>query len=428
MNNPTVKVNKVTSKLPRLSNLELIQMVLAFIVIANLNYGIFTYSMSYVPNYIRWGLFVVWFGLALTSNKKFAQTIVVQCWPLLFFYFYILVMSFFTEKDMGAYIKSISYLIMVYSIFLYYIGYKYRKFQKVLVTFLFFDGVFIAINTYIKLQMNPLLARYLSTSTETMESLLGTGAFHGVGNYAFFYALVSIILLFGFLFLNYRKRRPIVAILIIAFTALLIKASFTIAILFTFIFLILLVIRRYTNKYTFLAIAILVIITFLISQGLLASMFSRLADIRNISYDVSARFTEISNFLSGNNVSGTDLNTRQGLYLQSIYAFANNIMMGTSVTDSNVYSAGGHSAWLDLLAQFGLFSLPFFYFLFKAYKYCIKRVPQNFVPFVSVYWLYFICLGFINTLLFSNIYTIWFLFLPVVISTFFKASETSPSV
>lgn len=426
--NPTgsrIKVNKASSNSTRTSILVLIQMVLAFITIAFLNFGIFTYAMPYVPNFIRWGLFMAWFGLSLIMNKKFVKTFFIQCWPLLLFYFYILFISFFIEEDLDVYLKSISYLIMVYSIFLYYFSGKHRRFQKILSVFLFVDCVFLAINTYIHLQINPMLARYLSTSIEVRERLLGMETFFGVGGYGYFYALVSIILLLGFLFLNYRKRKLLIVLLIFAFTTLLIQASFTIAILYAFILLTLLVILRYTNKYTFVAIALLGLMTILIFQGMVASMFSQLADIDGISYEVSVRFAELAYFFSGNDISGTDLNSRQNLYLQSVNAFANNILTGTVLTNSNTYRAGGHSAWLDLLAQFGLFSIPFFIFLFKAYKYCRNRIPINFRTFFNVYWLYYICLGFTNTLLFANIYTIWFLFLPIVISSFFEISENS---
>ena len=56
--------------------------------------------------------------------------------------------------------------------------------------------------------MNPLIARYLATGagTEARERLLGTATFYGVGGYGYFYSLVSIILLLGFLFLNYQKK------------------------------------------------------------------------------------------------------------------------------------------------------------------------------------------------------------------------------
>jgi len=409
----------------RLNILRLTKMALAFTVIAWLNWGTFTYVMPYVPNYIRWGLFLVWFVLALTSNKKFAKAYFVQCWPLLLFYFYMILISFFIEKNISVYIKSISYLIMVYSIFLYYYDERYKKFQKFLCIFLFLDIVVVAINTYIQLQINPMVARYLSTGIETRERLLSAETFYGVGSYGYFYAMVSIILLLGFLFLNYRKKKFLALLLIFAFTVLLIKASFTIAILSTFSFFILLVVIRYTNKYIFIVITMLGITILLMFPGILTSIFGQLADIGGIPYEVSVRFDELALFLSGYDISGTDVNARLNRYLQSIDAFANNITIGAVAINSNIYKAGGHSAWLDLLANFGLFSIPFFVFLFKAYEYCKNKIPKKFKPFYKVYWLYYIYLGFVNTLLFSSIYTVWFLFLPLFISSFFEIEKSN---
>ena len=404
-------------------------MVLTFFIIAFLNYGIFAFATPYVPYKIRLGLSLVWFVLALTVNKKFVKTFCIQCWPLLFFYFYVIVISLFVKKNLWSwpYVGSseLPSLLMIYSIFLYYFDEKYRKFQKFLSVFLFLDCVVVGINTYIHLQMNPLIARYLSAApgTEIREKLLGTATFYGVGGYQYFYSLVSIILLLGFLFLNYRKKKYLVLLLIFAFTALLIQASYMIAIALTFVFLVFLVIMRYTNKYTFIAIILLGAITLLIFQGTFASMLERLADIEGIPQLVSSKLNELALFFSGSDVSGTDLNARQSLYSQSIDAFANNVLNGTVLTNSNVYSAGNHSAWLDLLANFGMFSIPFFIFWFRAYKYCKNKIPLTFRPFVTVYWLYYVCLGFVNNLFFANIYTTWLLFLPLFISSFFKTDE-----
>ena len=412
---------EASSNSVELNILGLIHMAFAFIVISWLNLGTFTYVMPYMANYIRWGFYFAWFGLALTRNEKFVKNFFDQCWPLLSFYCYLFLLSLVVEKNLEVYIKSISYLIMVYSIFLYYFDERYRKFQKILVVFLFLDIVVVGINTFIHLQLNPQIARYLATGKET----LGTGTFCGIGSYGYFYSLVSIILLLGFLFLNYSKKKFLVLLLIIAFSGLLIQAAFTIAILFMFGFFALLIIIRYTDKYTFIAVALalLGIIILLTFQGTFALIFEQLSDIESIPHVVSVRFKELALFFSGNNIIGTDVNVRFSLYLQSMNTFINNILTGTVLTNTNMYSAGGHSAWLDLLANFGILSIPFFIFLFRAYKYCINRIPLIFRPFVKVYWLYFICLGFVNTLLFANICNIWFLFLPLFISSFFKISE-----
>ena len=68
------KFKKTASDNTGLNILRFIQMMLTFIIIAFLNYGIFAYATPYVPNKIRWGLSLAWFGLALTVNKKFVKT------------------------------------------------------------------------------------------------------------------------------------------------------------------------------------------------------------------------------------------------------------------------------------------------------------------------------------------------------------------
>jgi hypothetical protein len=171
----------------------------------------------------------------------------------------------------------------------------------------------------------------------------------------------------------------------------------------------------------------LVIILFLIflNMDYFASILTLFAEIQVIPYEVSVRLIELSDLFSGYDIFGTDLYSRQSLYLQSLDAFLNHVFIGTLSYDNNIYAAGGHSAWLDLLATFGLCSTPFFIFLYKAYKYCIKGVPVAFRTFVNVYWLYFVSLGFINTLLFTPIFTVWFLFLPVFINECFNEENTN---
>lgn len=389
--------------------------MLGIIVVAWMNNGLFTFATPYVPNVVRYGVYFAWLGLALVSSHRYVARLISQTWSLLLFFFYIVLVSFLVGADLETYIKNIAYLIMVYSIFLYYFDDRYSQIQKLFCGFLILDFIVVGVNTYIKLQANPLLVRYLATSADTRKMLLGSEAFLGVGSYSYFYALVVIILLLGFLFFNQRRKKIFNLATAMAALFLLIQAKYTIAILFTLIFLALIIILRYTSKYTTTAIVILGIISLLIFQGAFANMFGQLANINGLPYEISVRFVEISHFLSGQDLSGTDLFARKNLYLQSIDAFTHNIFGGTVLSSSGVYRSGGHSAWLDLLANFGLFAIPFFVFLYKNYKYIRKRIPSKFCTFVKIYWLYFISLGFINTVLFAPIYIMWFLFIPFFI-------------
>ncbi len=221
-----------------------------------------------------------------------------------------------------------------------------------------------------------------------------------------------------FWFMNDRKRNILYLIVIFFGIILLIKGSFAISILFAMIFVLILIVSKYKEKYKFIILLpfLLIILIFLL-QPIMGIMFNKLSDIKELPREVSAKFDEIAYSLNTDNLHGTDMYNRINIYLQSIDAFANNIITGTILSGRNKYSSGEHSAWFDLLANFGLLSIPFFIFLYKVFKYTRRRIPKNYIPFYNVYWLYYIILGFINTLFFSSIFTTWFIFLPFVINS-----------
>jgi len=392
---------------------------IAIVVIAWMNNGIFTYLLPYFPNYMRWGLFLIWFSLALITSRKYFETFLNQAWPLLLFYFYVLFVSLFANS-VGVYAKSISYLIIVYSIFLYYFD---KKLQKYLIGFITIDCIIIGINTYLNLKSNPMIVRYLSTGTEVRARLLGDSIFQCVGNYGYFYSLVSIILLLTFLTFYLGYKRILSISILLAFVFLLIKASYTMAILLAFIFIFITLVAKF-NKYKTVAVILLTIFSLFIFHKSIGGVFEYLADNKSLPKVVSVRFDEVGLLLKGSDLEGTDLMSRQNLYSVSFKSFLNNIFTGV-INSNKEYGVGGHSAWLDLIATFGLFSILFFMFLYKAYKFCIKRLPRNFLPFVKIYWVYYITLGLLNTVLFPNMFTIWFLYLPLLINYYFN-KKTEP--
>lgn len=394
--------------------------ILAIIVIAWLNNGIFTYAMPVIPNYIRYAFYFAWLGLALISNKKFISIIITQSWPILLFFVYMIYISFFAETSITGNIMSIMYLIMVYTIFLYYFNNRYELITKILCGFIMADFLIIGINTYFQLQTNPAIARYLATGGGYREIISGEVLYFGIGSYGYFYSLVGIVLLLSFLFLYQRNYRLFLLILLVLALTLIIEASFVIAIIFAFAFIILQIILRYSYNNNFVYIAILSILLIIILQMDIAITVKQISNIDRLPHVVSEKLYDISVYLSYEDFADTQVEGRSRRYFQSIEAFTNNVLTGTVASYDNKYSSGGHSAWFDLLANFGLFATPFFVFLYKSYKYIEKRVPTKFKSFVKVYWLYFVCVGVVNTLLFAPIYITWFLFLPLFIVVFFK--------
>lgn len=404
--------------------LKMSHKLLALIVVAWMSNGIFTYAMPFVPNFIRYGIFALWLGLAIFNRKRFLDKLIIETYPLLFFLFYLSLISLFVSyPSISIYKSSILYLLMIYSIFLYYFEDKYATFQKVLTGFLFVEFIFIGINTYLKLKEDPMIARYLATGFESAAQLTTIDNLKGLGGYSYFYALVPIILLSVYLLLNYSRKKLVFFTLAILLTTLLIDASYTTAILFTFVFILILLLNRIIKNHRFIVFFIIAGVIFILTQGVLSPLLINLATMSWMPEVVSIRLFELNSLFLNDVSSQSDLHGRLTRYLSSLEAFRHNFLTGISVNPINTYKSGEHSAWLDTLAYFGLFAILMFCFFVKAYKYTKNRLPSKVRGFYNIYWLYFVCLGFVNTLFFANIFTIWLLFLPIVLVIFFKESS-----
>ncbi|QEL88546.1 hypothetical protein [Bacillus mycoides] len=391
-----------------------VHIFLALFVVSWMNSGIFSYVSPYVPGIMRWFIFIVWFGFALLSSKKYTRLLFNHIWPLLILCIYITILSMCTSQpNLDIYLRGIQYLMVVYSIFLYYFRRSYLKTQKLLILYLIVETVYLTCNTYLKVQDNPLLPRMLAAGNEVMP---------GVGSYGFFYGLVPVILLFTYLFLNFNKNKIFHLIALVFLFVILVKAAFTIAILFTIALSFLIIAIKFTKGNPYWITFIFILIAIFVFDGGLTWILYQLVSL-NLPDVVQHRLYEMLDLLSGTGLSaGSDLGSRKELYSMSIDAFLNNIVTGTSFSSTVGYKIGGHSSWLDLLALLGLASMLLVVFLFKSYRYCKINLPKSFRAFVNIYWLYFICLGFINTLMFANIFTIWFLFIPIFIRRFYDSN------
>ena len=418
----------MSESLTRTNKYDLLLMPMALFIILWLNYGCFTAVMPVIPSPARWMIYLSWLLFACLCNAKFLRRFIIMLSPLLAFYVIILIGYLNARDGNRLYLNNIAYLIMVYSIFLYYHDERYLKFQRFMAVILILDYIAVGINTYIQLGINPLVARYLSTTPDLEQTLLNNQSITAIGNYGYFYSLAALILLLCFAFINFHKNKMIAALLIAGFTMLLIKASFTIAIIVTFLFLIILFISSIKTRVSKLFCILIIFIVFLVFIGYVSAFFEYLSKISWISKEVAVRFDELSQFFSGNDIGQTDLYSRQQLFLISWNTFLNNPLVGIFGSDMGGYSVvGGHSSWMDMLAAWGLGCLPFFIFLFNAYRYAVNSVQKKFKTIINVYWLYFIVLGVINTLLISDIYVMWFLFLPFMLSALSTPQEINLS-
>ena len=391
---------------------------LALFVLAWMSSGVISYVLPMIPNYVRYFLFAIWFLLAVSSEEHFLVHYLKGAWPLLVFVGYVQILSISTTDSYlrlcGA---AFTYLAIIYALFIYYFEPKQRAFRLVMVGFLALETLFVAINTYVSLTLDPMISRYLAQGIDAAREQSSLGRFEGIGGYGFFYGLVSIILFLLYVSLNGGSHKLVWLIAVFGLTAVLIKASFTISIIFTLGFAIVLLLRRVTKGAGFAFLVIYVALLAVSAKDFVALGLGNLSRTGGMSDAVGTRLQELSGFLLQGVQQGTDLEFRLAFYASSVDAFLQNWVGGLVQSPTLGSTVGGHSAWLDLLGYFGLSSLLLVYFLIKVYKYTGARIPDSFKGYYRVYWLYFSLLGFVNTLSLSGMFTVWFLFLPMAIVT-----------
>lgn len=396
---------------------ETVCMVMALFIIFWLNQGIFTYIQPYLPRGLEWGIYLVWLSFLLLFNRKYRKIFFTNLILLIAFYFIILLFVLIRPGYTNPDINKFAYLIMVYSMFLYYWRDRHINFQKIVVIGLLFDYVFVGINTFIQLNLNPNISRILSTSSEIQEAALGGQTYYAIGSYGYFYALVPLIIFLTFSFLNSRKYRLESLALIIGFLVLLTRAAFTTIIIAILILLTILIVFNIKKLYIKLLVFLSGLTLIAIFVNNMSNFFLKVSEWSSLPDVVSIRFIELSMLFANQSMLGTDIVFRQSLYQLSWHTFIAHPMFGVLGRQSGFYSQiGGHSEWLDNLAAYGICSIFIFAFLYKAYKYCAEKMPREMKLPYNLCWAFYICIGFINPIFSCNTALMWFLIVPFMIT------------
>lgn len=147
--------------------------ILAVILVLWLNQGIFEFIQDFIPGIMRWGIFIIWISMSFLLDINYHKRFIKFQWPLLIFFVLIIFISVYANNLLIDFLKTFLYLIMITSIFLFYFEHKNSKIRKLLIMLILLDLFIVGINTYINLQINPLLARYLSQGMDVQKAILG---------------------------------------------------------------------------------------------------------------------------------------------------------------------------------------------------------------------------------------------------------------
>ena len=292
------KIYKEESK-----NVLIIHTILAIIIILFLNKGIYTYIDRYIPNIVIILIFGIWMIISLLTDKKYIESLIKVLIPLISFMVIMKVSSFFTNNtNLDMYLSNLLYILIMSCIAIYYIELNNKKINKVILTVLLIDTIYVGINTYIQLLENPMIARFLSTGIETRSKLVGDGNYLAIGSYTYFYSLVMIILiLINYILIKKDDKflRVIVMMLIIFLIISIIQAQFMISILLLTMCILLMIVnnvlKKSKNKQLVL-IAILIIFMLLIV--FLPNILKEICNFENIPDLIKVKIEEIYNVIT----------------------------------------------------------------------------------------------------------------------------------
>jgi len=387
--------------------MRLSHLMLAVITLLWLNVGVYTYISNYIPNTIKLIIFATWFGIACFIKKNYLINYFVRILPLLIFFVILLVINMYTQSSaIELYISTFRYLFIVYSIFLYYFNDRNIKSMRIITIILLLDLLYIGVNTYLQLQINPSIARFLATSSEMQGVLLGKNVYLGIGSYSYAYSIVLIGLFILFYLIYGYKHKILNSLGVVAIIILLIKMQFTITILLLIICGFYLILAKIHSKNSYLMLFVFIPVLFII-YAYLPMLLNTLSRSEFIPEFMAVRFNEISLLFQGKGIEGTDLSIRWALYSMSLKTFFQNIFVGNLAG-----TIGNHSAWLDLLGRLGLLSTPLFIFFTKEYKFILSKLSKKSSVYVKASFLYYLILGIINVAFFAQIFVTLFILVP----------------
>lgn len=357
--------------------------LIIMLVLGLLIFHTFTFFQNFYNYFTTLAVFVVVFILSIIKTRGYVK--ISKKNSVLFLCIMIFVLSiigiFFKDMDLtymvGAYLPYAIWPIL-YAITEPLLTQKKKR--SFLLTFALFLTVSVVASLSVLITDNDAARLLAGTAKDAVRYEYYS---RGVGGYGFVYGCVFLI--FGLsIWADKEKREPIRVLLWILITLMLVMilfSSYTIAVLFALIILVLSVYSRSKRKEATAILVIFLLMAFLLMGPILTVMHNV---AQRIGLDWIVKRT--AQLIDAQKTGAFEELSRIKLYRESIDIFIKNIWFGGTHT-------GGHSMMLDHLAQYGLlgglFSFSFFRVLHKLGEKKGKRIR-------AIYWV-FIGLLCINT-------------------------------
>jgi len=372
----------------------------------------------FVPLFVSWVLFAL-----LSSPRAFKKAFIIPDIKSYSVYFWLILYAtfYFAGYMHGAEIEQLfNYARIGFSLlfFNYYLETDDMKSVRRLSVFSIACILFTSITTLRGLALDPLAARVLATGrVEWMYPVMGMA----IGSYGFIYGLVFVVVaILGLIKAGLPVKRKIIFTSLVAlFIYTIFSAAFMLAllILVTSVSLLLLNIKK--NSHLLIAALVILMLLFALSP-VVSSVLNYLGD--TIEHQaLSMRFHELAIMSRDFSVDGTlNAEGRRGLVMLSIRTFLSNPILGVGGFygfGASQHGIGGHAAFLDELAKYGIIGAGLlFVALYSNARFIYRRLKnskQKMAYYCSM--TAFFILGLINTLLFVPIVFMAYFVVPGVI-------------
>lgn len=286
---------------------------------------------------------------------------------------------------------------------------------------LFFYGIG-SIQTIIGLFKYPAASRYLAVGNPD-PVLRTTYTNAGIGGFNYVYSAIFLLIIMANDIVKKRSLYPFKykMLVLLALTAMLfmiVRASYAIALMMSFLGCALVLFVRRKRTFYILAIQfVCIMLIFSATEGFFSTIFFKLADVFDSNPVIYEKLRDLA-LTFGNLTIYSQTTNRIQLYYSSFRSFLSNPLFGVhGPFGTSSYIVGGHSGWLDLMAYYGLFAtIPLFLAIGSNFIKIIRINRHNESTIgILVVQVLFIALGIINPILYVyHIGLVVFLIVPSV--------------
>lgn len=267
---------------------------------------------------------------------------------------------------------------------------KTKKRLVELIWIIFLVNYILSITVLIE---EPTVARILATGSGDNTSY----SLKGVVGFSIVYSSVVMIpiLMYAIQTMKFKFKLINFTFLILLFLFLL-NASFTSAIIISFLSILLYLLFLCNNRIRFFLIIPLIVISILLFDGqLIYNLFISLSKSIN-NYEISVRFQDIANLFLTNEIGNGSMGLRILLYLNSITAFIRYPLFGILPFDTT-YKLSGHSTILDILGGMGIIGfIPLVLGLYYSFKKVTFKKNKRYSSVILCSYIVFIVVSIFN--------------------------------